>query len=387
MSADKLLNKLVSKLKEIDGYWTATEINQQPNTISETFDIISNNWLKIDAFLQPILKVPNLRIILTGAGTSSFIGKSLAHYLARKKRLGFEEIATTDLVSSPNLHFEKESPTLLVSFGRSGNSPESIASIKLADQIIDNCYHLIITCNEDGELAKISGRQNAYIVSLPARTHDKGFAMTSSYSAMLFAALLCFEGPNVYQSRLLQIQNSLSSILEFECAKIDCLCPEKTKRVVFLGSGVLAGLAQEASLKLMELTNGGLSTIHDTPLGFRHGPKTFINEETMVVLFFSNNKYTRKYELDLLKELMREGHAKKIVGISAQDDLPLADADKILIRDLVGADDIDLLFPYIAFAQIFAFYQSVNHGLTPDNPSISGAVNRVVKGVEIHEIF
>jgi tagatose-6-phosphate ketose/aldose isomerase len=49
------------------------------------------------------------------------------------------------------------------------------------------------------------------------------------------------------------------------------------------------------------------------------------------------------------------------------------------------ADDIDLIFPYIAVAQIFAFEQSLRRGLTPDQPNVKGTVNRVVQGVRIHE--
>lgn len=386
MSADNILNKPVSKLKEVNGYWTALEINQQPNTILATYKLVESNLPEITSFLAPILAMENIRIILTGAGTSSFIGKSLSPYLSQKTGLKFEDIATTDLVSAPNLYFDKSRPTLLVSFGRSGNSPESIASVHIANQILENAYHLVITCNMDGELSKVCNDKNSLVLNLPPQTHDKGFAMTSSYSAMLFAAILCFEGTNNFQNTIGKICNSMLGVIEKDCDKINTLAHEKIKRVAFLGSGIFAGMAQEASLKLMELTNGALSTLHDTPLGFRHGPKTFINDETMIVFFFSNDKYTRKYDIDLLKEIMREGHAKKIVGISAIDDLNLAEADKIIIKDSECANDVDLIFSFIIFAQIFAFYQSVNHGLTPDNPSISGAVNRVVKGVKIHEI-
>ena len=48
------------------------------------------------------------------------------------------------------------------------------------------------------------------------------------------------------------------------------------------------------------------------------------------------------------------------------------------------ARDSDLIFPYIAVAQIFAFQQSLKRGLTPDQPNTKGTVNRVVQGVRIH---
>ncbi len=46
--------------------------------------------------------------------------------------------------SSSNL-FEKEVPTVLVSFARSGNSPESVATVQLAQDLVDELYQITIT--------------------------------------------------------------------------------------------------------------------------------------------------------------------------------------------------------------------------------------------------
>ena len=62
------------------------------------------------------------------------------------------------------------------------------------------------------------------------------------------------------------------------------LAQNNFERVVYLGSGPFQSLAREATLKLGELTNGAVVTCFDSPLGFRHGPKTFINERTLVVV-------------------------------------------------------------------------------------------------------
>ena len=35
--------------------------------------------------------------------------------------------------------------------------------------------------------------------------------------------------------------------------------------------------------------------------------------------------------------------------------------------------------------QIMGYYKSLQLGLNPDNPSISGAISRVVQGVKIYE--
>ena len=39
---------------------------------------------------------------------------------------------------------------------------------------------------------------------------------------------------------------------------------------------------------------------------------------------------------------------------------------------------------YVLVAQLFALETSISLGLTPDSPSPSGQVNRVVQGVTVH---
>ena len=59
-------------------------------------------------------------------------------------------------------------------------------------------------------------------------------------------------------------------------------------------------------------------------------------------------------------------------------------ADTLVLPGLAGADDVDLLWPAVAVAQMFAFHASRALGLSPDNPNKQGTVNRVVQGVRLH---
>ncbi|MGZ7186146.1 SIS domain-containing protein, partial [Streptococcus pyogenes] len=69
--------------------------------------------------------------------------------------------------------------------------------------------------------------------------------------------------------------------------------------------------------KILELTAGKIATMYESPLGFRHGPKSFINNKTLVILFASNDAYTRQYDVDLLNEVHGDGIAERIVALSA----------------------------------------------------------------------
>ena len=104
-------------------------------------------------------------------------------------------MSTTDIVADPRGCFAEDLPTLLVSFARSGDSPESVAATELAEQCLSEVHHLVITCNEQGQLAREhSGRTTSYVLLMPPESNDRGFAMTSSFTGMTLAALLALGG-------------------------------------------------------------------------------------------------------------------------------------------------------------------------------------------------
>ncbi|MDX1301326.1 SIS domain-containing protein [Photobacterium sp.] len=374
-----------NKLEPLSAFWTAKEIEQQPACWRKTHAIIQECQPAINVFMELVLAQKDLRIVMTGAGTSAFAGCALAPELSKITGRRVEAVATTDLVSNPGQYFAEDLPTLLVSFARSGNSPESLAAVELANQCLTNCYHLVVTCNSEGHLYKGSVNDSkSFALLMPEETNDKSFAMTSSFSSMMLAVFSVF-----------MLEKDLSKEIESICKCSEALIKEininisnnashNIDRVIYLGSGGLQGLAKESALKLLELTAGEVVACFDSPLGFRHGPKSIVNNKTMIVVFISNNAYTRKYDLDLLNELRRDNIASKVIAITAQLDDQVTNGDFWHVPGMETAADVELLFPYVLFAQIYAFHRSLALGYTPDNPCPTGEVNRVVQGVTIH---
>lgn len=373
------LLSVVPETAEAAQPWTRREILQQPETLRATQTLLEAKRDGIEAFLAPLLAKPDLRIVLAGAGTSAFIGECLAATLARVTGHCVEAVPTTDIVSAPDLYLAPDAPTLLVSFGRSGSSPESVAAVRLADARIRDVHHLIITCNPDGALAKRAS-DDAFVLVLPEATHDRGFAMTSSFSAMMLSALAIFSGVQAFAPRVEPIARAIEELLGTVEPRMAALARTGFQRVVYLGTGPLQALAREAALKLLELTDGALVTMFDSTLGFRHGPKTIVKSDTLVVVFVSNDPLSRAYDRDLIEEIRRDGIAGAVVAVSAQGEV----GETIPVRGLERAEDCDLLFPYIVPAQLFAFHASLQLGLTPDMPNKAGVVSRVVQGVHIH---
>lgn len=361
---------------------TAREIAQQPAVWPRIAALVEHERARLDGVLLPLLGRPELRIVLTGAGTSAFIGSCLAPPLLRHLQRRVEAVATTDLVSGPERHFQRNVPTLLVSFARSGNSPESVAAIELAEQTVDEAHHLIITCNPEGALAKqASTLRSALTLVLPDETNDRGFAMTSSFSSMMLAAALVFA--LLPSASVVRLANAASQAMTPVHTLARKLAAKRFERVVFLGSNELRGLAAEAALKMLELTDGRTVAVSESVLGFRHGPKTVVNERTLIVMLLSNDAYTRAYDRDLLRELRHDARAGAIIAVGARG-ADLDGAERLEFADASGASDLEMALLDVVFAQILALHQSLEYGLTPDRPNVAGVVNRVVRGVSIH---
>lgn len=365
-----------SELHDRGGYWTAREICQQPALWRQL--LAQHPSADLSRFLAPLKQKPDLRIILTGAGTSAYIGQVLALELQRHLSPGqrVEAIATTDLVANPTLYLHSQQPVLLVSYGRSGNSPESVAAVELAEQLVADCAHLIITCNGAGKLATFSQRHSArcFLYQLPEQAHDQSFAMTSSFSGMYVATLLSFAAD---ESSLRLAADLSEQLLQQQLTTIQQQAQIPCQRMVFLGSGPLQALCREAALKYLELTAGRVMSHYESPLGFRHGPKSLVDHQTQLVILQSNDDYTQLYERDLVEELQRDNTALHIYSLQAPQLWPAA---------AVSLSDVYLALPYIVWCQSLAFFKALHLGVSPDNPCPSGQVNRVVQGVTLHPL-
>ena len=389
----KLLGLEISRLEDCSGLNTAKEIIQQPDTWRESVKNLIKNKIEIKSFIDSFLSKKEFRIILTGAGTSAFAGEVCEPYLTSLLNKRVEAIATTDLVASPKSYFIKDIPTLLVSFARSGNSPESVHAVNLANQLVDDLYQVVITCNENGKLAKNTvNDEKSLLLLMPPQTNDLGFAMTSSFTTMVLNAMAVFNINNIenFSSDVDKLSNSVNDFIENNIEKVTSLANEDFERIVYLGSSTSKGIARESALKVLELTAGKVNASYDTPLGFRHGPKSVVDDETVSVIYISNDEYTRKYDLDLAKEMLTHKKNDKvvIVGDNIEEDI-LNKADYVFnVENINYTVENEVLLPLqqIIFGQMLSFLKSVNLGITPDNPCPTGEVNRVVQGVILHEL-
>lgn len=378
-----------TELEELNAIYTASEIHQQPVTWMKTLQQIKSEKDQIEAFIKQVTKHDDYDIILTGAGTSEFVGNALFSALNRANNFKVKSFGTTDIVATPENYLSPKKPTLLVSFARSGNSPESIGAVDVADQVCENAYHLLITCNKQGALSlRALEKENCYAINLTDETHDQSFAMTSSFSNMYLAALLCLDMDRFdeYEQAVSDLVHDCEELLNNHYYLFRQLVKEYPfDRIVYLGANALKGISQESALKMLELTAGEVVTMYDTPLGFRHGPKSIVNDETLTVIYLSDDEYSYRYEYDLIKEMsaQRKGNQLFVIGNQQRSEL-LGLVDGYYFFHGERADNVLLGLKYILCAQLIALFASLYLGLTPDNPCPIGEVNRVVKGVTLY---
>ncbi len=388
-----MFNLTSQQIKEKNATYTAREIHQQPEVWKELLSDFFKKQETFKSFLKSICdKHDSVRVIMTGAGTSAYIGDTLVPELAKQNqdKLQFESIPTTDIVSNPAGYFFKDSPTILVSFARSGNSPESVASVSLGKELIDDFYQVVITCNKDGQLAKnIEGDQSSILLLTPEKANDQSLAMTSSFSTMILAAYALFSVEIFTENVSAQIIKNANHLMSELGDQIDDVLSFDFERIVYLGSGLLAQLSHEAALKMLELSGGNVVSLHESSLGFRHGPKSIVNGKSVVVLFMSQDPYTRKYDLDILRELSAVDTGMKVIVVAEKKETELNElADWVIqvnFEEESMSSDFHLALLYVVFAQVLAMKKSIQLGITPDNPSPDGSINRVVQGVTIYD--
>jgi len=388
-----LFNLTPEQIIDNNAEHTTREIHHQPIVWQELMKDFLEQQATYKEFLASIYnKHDHVRIILTGAGTSAFVGDTLVPELSRhnRKNVQFESIPTTDIVSNPTAYLYKDTPTILVSFARSGNSPESVATVSLGQQIVKDFYQVVITCNKDGQLAKnIQGDANCMTLLMPEKSNDQSLAMTSSFTSMIIAAYALFTEEVFTPAVAQQVIDCAQTLIDKLGDSVDAVLGFEFERIVYLGSGPLAQLSHEAALKMLELSDGQVVAIHESSLGFRHGPKSILNDKSVVALFMSQNPYTRKYDLDILRELAAAKSGMKIVALTEKKDEEVEKLADWVVTVNAGTEtlgnDFNLAVLYVIFAQALALKKSIKLGITPDNPSPDGAISRVVKGVTIYD--
>jgi tagatose-6-phosphate ketose/aldose isomerase len=372
---------------------TPQEIAQQPETWLATYRNFRERHADIQRFLQSAgLSWDPVRrptVFLIGAGTSDYIGRSLAQLIRRCWHCEVLAVPSTDLLTHAEQWLLPGHNYLWISFSRSGESPEGIAVIERALKNHPGIHHLIVTCNAQGRMLQITERrQQVLAIALPDEVNDRGLAMTSSFSNMVVfgQCLAHIDGREGYEKILHQMVKAGKNFLDAAAPCAADLAAQNFSKTCFVGSGPLKAVGTESALKLLELTAGRVQTMSESALGLRHGPMAALDHETLLVAYLSGDEKVAGYEIDLMEQISRKRLVKSRVIVSAAPNPRFQDlAEYVLVHSPAAGLADDYRPPLdIIFGQLLGLFFSLHRGLKPDCPSPNGAISRVVQNVLIH---
>ena len=346
------------------GALTHAEIIQQPELWQDTFARVTGCLERYDGFS------PGAEFVFAGAGSSAYAGLAIQGAFPAARA-----VPTTDLLAEPQRHFDPGG--VLVSLARSGDSPESVAVVRRIQRLCPHVRHVAITCNAQGQLAQCPG---VTPLVLDPRTNDRSLAMTSSFSNLVLAGMCLGRHREIGQALPRICERVRQKLVELE-ERARGLAAGEVDRVVILASAPMMGWAQEATLKILEMSAGRIPVMAETHLGLRHGPMSFLRPDTFVLSILSTDPLRRRYEEDLLNEL-RAKKLGRIVVVTSGDGPAFAEIVPAMAGEL--PDSLRTSFE-IVFPQLLAYHLSLQAGLNPDNPSPGAVITRVVQGVRIHE--
>lgn len=372
--------------QQVAGYAdTLREVLQQPATWRGTAALLREPAVR-ERVARALSRRPG-HIVLTGSGSSMYIGECLAPTLQEGLGIPAQAIAAGTLLT----HWRGVLPPgegLLISLARSGDSPESCGVV---DRVLADApawRHLVITCNANGKLAtRYQHDPRVTVLVLDEATNDRSLVMTSSFTNLLLAGsgLLLDSADVLTEQAVAALASVVDHLFDEQTAALAELASRHVEAAVYLGSGGGIGAAHEAALKMVEMTGGKVITMAETFLGLRHGPMSSIRANTLIVGFLSPDPAVRGYELDLLRELDRKelGLAKLVVGEGIPADVLRPGDVAIELAGLGHHGELPSLLAAVAVGQLLALFRCLRLGDRPDAPS-QGVLTRVVQSFTLH---
>lgn len=372
--------------------FTTREIAQQPDTWQKTLGIFEEQQERICAFLSaagvlgPLESRP--QVMLVGAGTSDYIGESLASLLRQRWGCEVSAVASTDLLPSLSEYVIAGRRYLWISFSRSGDSPEGVNVLEQALAMYPEISHLVVTCNPAARMLELAAdHERVCSIILDDAVNDRSLAMTSSFTNMVVMGHCLAHAWSLDEYRdVLQGMIAASKTFLNHSSDLAQVTAQRGKpRICMLGSGALAAVAKESALKVLEMSGGQVKTMAIASLGLRHGPMAALDGDTDLVFFLSSDRTRGRYESDLLREIRSKQITASciVVGLESDRDhvAPLCDVYHAIDGSFVDAyrPPVDVIF-----GQLLGLYCSITLGLRPDAPSPQRVISRVVSDFTIY---
>jgi glucosamine--fructose-6-phosphate aminotransferase (isomerizing) len=338
------------------GSYSLNEILSQPQCWSETLDD-----LRASKRLESVAKrFANAREwLFIGCGSSYYVALSAAASMGKLTGIRARALPASEVLLHPDMVSSGAEACVPVLISRSGLTSEVIAAAEvLKDRGIPT---LAITCASGQPLAEIADE-----TILLSRADEKSTVMTRSFSSMLLtlqalAAVIARNGSFV--DSLVAMARASAPLLPALPEKIRAFVSSREfDDYVYLGQGAFYGLACEGALKVTEMSVSYAQSFHT--LEFRHGPKSIVGPETLLVFLISESGY--EAECEALKEMKSLGATTLTVTNRANDTVRAC--SDLMIELGLDAPELARLAPYLFAGQLLGLHTGLKKGLDPDSP-------------------
>jgi glucosamine--fructose-6-phosphate aminotransferase (isomerizing) len=341
-----------------NGTFTYAEIMAQPASWQEALTVFAAQKDQVMAAWRDLNPA---QVIFTGCGSTHYLSMTAAALMQAQTGVVCRAVPASEFSFFPSSVLANPESTLLVAISRSGTTTETVAAMHKF-RALGGAGIWGITCYPDTPVA-----QEVDVALLIPSAQEDSIAQTRSFASMLVMvqAMAGHLGgqdtsilnvlPKVGQALLDQVEGAMAAL----AGNLDLA------RLFFLGSGPQFGMANEAMLKMKEMSLTGSEAYHFYE--FRHGPKAMVDGTTLVAGLLSKVAYAQ--EQAVLQEMAGLGATILSLGPRAKDDS--ADATITLPA---GLPDWAMPVLYLPALQLLAYHRSMAKGLDPDEPRNLDAV-------------
>lgn len=345
------------------GFYTETEILSQPNQWVESLCGFDMNP-QVEKITRDYSG--SRRWLFVGCGSSYYVAMAAAASWKALTGLPVQALPASELLLFPELILDQDAMPCPVLISRSGTTSEVL---KAAESLNGKGIpFLAVTCTAGEKLEKM-----APATLWPSAASEQSTVMTLSFSSMLIAIQYLaanFAGNAHFLDSLRRMPEGLDAWVEkFSPAVKSFVESHDFADYAWLGQGPCYGLACEGALKINEMSLSYTQSFHT--LEFRHGPKSIVGPETLIMFQLSAAGFEQ--ERGVLEEVKRLGGTTLAVTHKADERVRRA-ADLVVELPREG-DEYASLAPRIIPAQLLGLYTGLKKGLDPDNPrNLSRAV-------------
>lgn len=350
-------------------YATYGEIINQPAAWQATLTDIQANASRLQTLLQ---SEHFTDVLFTGCGSPYYLALTAASLCRSLTGLRAEAHPSSSVWLYPEMTVNKGGNTLIVAISRSGETTEILKAVEQAKAVTKGTT-IAITCYPNSPLAAA-----ADYTLIAQDSQEIGLAQTRSFTSMMIAAQsLIFALANKPLSpRFLELPALGRALIDQYGEMAQQLGQDRgLNQFFFLGSEPYYGLANEAMLKMKEMTLTTAEAYHF--MEFRHGPMAMITPQTLIVGLVS--EAVLAHEIAVLGEMRARG-ARVLAITPVRLENTIADTQVVLPDGLTDAERVPLYLPAL---HVLDYCRTLLKGLNPDKPhSLNAVVNLDVEAIE-----